>query len=145
MISFSPVQHLWGRMDPVMALKRWLVVVASLRMLAVVIGIFAPNKLKSQVFDRKPELVSNLLGRLFAAWTLMTCALCLACAMDPSNKTVYGTTLFSFVVALLFFLSELLVYKTVTIRGALSPMIIASISTAWLSLGWDFYTGSTRS
>ncbi|GIL95058.1 hypothetical protein Vretimale_1158 [Volvox reticuliferus] len=131
-------------MDPVIALQRWLVLVASLRMLAVVIGIFAPNKLRSQVFDRKPELVTGLLGRLFAAWTLMTCAVCLACAWDPSNKIVYGTTLFSFVVALTFFLSELLIYRTVTIRGALSPMIIASVSTAWLSMGWSFYTGNPQ-
>eukprot|EP00198_Chlamydomonas_reinhardtii_P004110 XP_001693446.1 predicted protein [Chlamydomonas reinhardtii] len=129
-------------LDPVLSLQRWLVLVAGLRMLAVVIGIFAPNKLKSQVFDRRPELVTPLLGRLFATWTLMTCALCLACARDPSNKTVYLTTLFSFAVALAFFLGELLIFKTLSIRGAISPMIVASISTTWLTLGLDFYTGS---
>ncbi|KAG2439908.1 hypothetical protein HYH02_010537 [Chlamydomonas schloesseri] len=127
--------------DPVLALQRWLVLVAGLRMLAVVIGIFVPNKLKSQVFDRRPDLVTPLLGRLFAAWTLMTCALCLACARDPTNKTVYLTTLFSFAVALVFFLGELLIFRTLSIRGAISPMIVATTSTIWLALGFEFYTG----
>ncbi|KAG2497761.1 hypothetical protein HYH03_004033 [Edaphochlamys debaryana] len=132
-------------MDPVVALQRWLYFVASLRMLAVFIGIFAPSKLKTQVFDRKPELVSGLLGRLFAAWTIMTCALCVACARDVSNQNVYATTLFSFGVALLFFLSELFVYRTLSIRGAIMPMIIASVSVTWLALGWDYYAASGSS
>lgn len=37
-----------------------------------------------------------------------------------------AATLGSFVVALAFFVSELLVYKTVSLKGALSPMIVAS-------------------
>ncbi|KXZ49416.1 hypothetical protein GPECTOR_21g642 [Gonium pectorale] len=74
-------------MDPVLALQRWLVFVACLRMLA-------------------------------------------------------GTTLFSFGVALVFFLSELLVYKTLSIRGAIMPMIIATTSTVWLAVGWEFYTNT---
>ncbi|PNH04007.1 putative H/ACA ribonucleoprotein complex subunit 1-like protein 1 [Tetrabaena socialis] len=75
----------------------------------VFIGIFNPNKLKSQVFDRKPEL---------------------------------GVTLFSFVIALAFFLSEMLIFKTVSIRGAFSPMFVATTSTVWLAAGWSFYTKS---
>lgn len=118
------------------ALKRWLLVVAALRMLAVFIGIFAPNKLKSTVFDRRPDLVSPLLGRLFAAWTIMTCALCVACSLDTNNETLYATTLFSFVVAWVFFVSEVFICKTVTLRGAMSPFIVATVSAVWLALGY---------
>jgi hypothetical protein len=84
----------------------------------------------------------------------MTCALCIALARDTSNPTVYGrcpaassgrtassavrtltsatcaaVTLFSFAVALVFFLSEHYIFHTVSLRGFISPGIVAS---AWL-------------
>lgn len=34
--------------------------------------------------------VTPMLGRLFAAWTSVTCVLCLACARDPTNRSIYG-------------------------------------------------------
>lgn len=93
--------------------------------------------------------VNDLYGRLFATWTFLTCCLCLACARDITNPSIYGkpihayskaaakccpdltsftiagVTLLSFVVALLHFLSELLIFKTMSIKGAASPMIVA--------------------
>lgn len=38
-----------------------------------------------------------------------------------------GATLASFVLALLFFLSELLLYKTLSLKSALQPMIVAGV------------------
>ncbi len=46
---------------------------------------------------------------------------CAACA---------GATLTSFVLALLFFTSELLVYKTLSLKSALQPMIVAGMANA---------------
>lgn len=114
--------------------------VAALRTLSVVIGIFNVDKFKTTLIDRHPELVTPLFGRLFAAWTSVTCALCLICAWNPTNRGVYTATWVSFLVALLFFLSELMVFRTVSLKAALSPMIVASVSALWMGLGFNYYT-----
>mmetsp|Transcript_17304 Transcript_17304/g.29539 ORF Transcript_17304/g.29539 Transcript_17304/m.29539 type:complete len:130 (+) Transcript_17304:36-425(+) len=119
-------------MDGVLALQRWLVIVACLRVLSVVIGVFYPAKFKTTLIDRRPDLVTPLFGRLFAAWTTVTCILCLVCAYEPSNWATYTATLASFVVALVFFLSEVAIFKTVSVRCAMSPFIVAGVSTVWM-------------
>eukprot|EP00878_Enallax_costatus_P003825 GHUV01004041.1.p1 GENE.GHUV01004041.1~~GHUV01004041.1.p1 ORF type:complete len:159 (+),score=27.27 GHUV01004041.1:183-659(+) len=124
----------------VKALSRWLVVVAALRLLSVYIGIFDPVKFRTALIDLQPALVSDLYGRLFATWTLLTCGLCLICARNPTNSAIYGATLLSFVVALLHFLTELFLFKTMSIKGAAAPMVIAGLSTLWMGAGWNYYT-----
>lgn len=42
----------------------------------------------------------------------------------------------SFVVALAFFLSEMLIFETVSWKGALSPMIVAG-EIAWMAVNWE--------
>lgn len=69
--------------------------------------------------------VNDLYGRLFATWTLLTCGLCLICARHPTNPAIYGATLLSFVVALAHFSCELLVFRTISLKGAASPMAVA--------------------
>ena len=72
-------------------------------------------------------------------WTAITCALCLACARDPRVAPVYGATLFSFVVALAFFAGEAFVFRTMSLRSAAQPGIIATVSAAWMAAGWNYY------
>lgn len=124
----------------VLLLQRWLFLVASLRLLSVYIGIFDPEKFKVALIDREPQLVNDLYGRLFATWTLLTCGLCLICARNPTNPAIYGATLLSFVVALVHFVTELLVFKTMTLKGAASPMVVAGLSVLWMGAGWNYYT-----
>lgn len=98
--------------------------------------------------------VTELCGRVFGIWTLLTCALCCICARNPCVPSIYGrlqpgktqsaistaaisgrlivimlwpagATLFSFVAALCFFLLELFVYQTVGWKSALQPLIVA--------------------
>mmetsp|Transcript_20335 Transcript_20335/g.36511 ORF Transcript_20335/g.36511 Transcript_20335/m.36511 type:complete len:129 (-) Transcript_20335:367-753(-) len=123
-------------------LSKWLLFVAGLRGISVIIGIFNPKKFKTTVIDKRPELVSDLFGRLFAAWTTISCALCVICANNINNKPVYGATLFSFIVALTFFVSERFIFKTVSSKGFMSPCIIASVSTIWMITQWKYYVGN---
>eukprot|EP00894_Picocystis_sp_ML_P004848 jgi/Pico_ML_1/55365/g1059.t1 len=58
--------------------------------------------------------------------------------------TNQGATLSSFVIAMLHFTSELLLFKTMTLTSALPTLIIAGVSTAWMSLGWGYYTQSSK-
>jgi hypothetical protein len=106
----------------------------------VYLGFFLPQKLQSNLFDRAPHLVNDLTGRLFAVWTLTTCALCLVCARDPRVRPVYAATLFSFGAAAAFFASEALVFGTVSLRSAANPGTIAGISLVWMGMGWSYYT-----
>lgn len=107
---------------------------------AVYLGFFLPNKLQTNLFDGAPHLVNDLTGRIFAVWTLTTCALCLVCARDPRVRAVYAATLFSFAAAAAFFASEALVFGTVSLRSAANPGTIAGISLVWMGLGWSYYT-----
>lgn len=124
----------------VKALSRWLVIVAALRLLSVYIGIFTPDRFRTALIDLQPDLVNDLYGRLFATWTTLTCGLCLICARNPTNAAIYGATLLSFVVALVHFITEVLVFKTMSIKGAATPMAIAGLSTLWMGAGWNYYT-----
>ena len=84
--------------------------------------------------------VSALQARTFATWTLTSCLLCLICARNPCIPAIYGATLGSFLIALLHFLLELLVFKTVGLKTAIQPMIVAGVSSLWMIAGWNYYT-----
>ncbi|GAX77307.1 hypothetical protein CEUSTIGMA_g4753.t1 [Chlamydomonas eustigma] len=120
-------------------LGRWLLIAASLRIFSVWIGFFSPVKFQIALFRRKPEVVTEAFGRLFGTWTLVTCLLCVICAFNINNEAIYGATLGSFVIAFLYMVLELAVYKTIDMRGAISPMLVAGISIVWMSAGYSNY------
>ncbi|MES1913235.1 MAG: hypothetical protein MHM6MM_005442 [Cercozoa sp. M6MM] len=117
-------------------LSKWLLFVASLRFLSVVLGYLGPKSFRERVFTRRPEQVSPVAARLFSVWTLLTCALCVMSALEPSNVAMHSITFFSFLVALGFFALEFLVYRTLHFRGLVGPLIIASVSSAWMWVEW---------
>ncbi|CAL8462404.1 g1937 [Coccomyxa elongata] len=127
-------------MPSVTALRRWLVFVALLRLFSVYLGVFQYKYFQSNLFDQRPELVNELYGRTFATWTVTTCALCLICAKNPRVPAIYGATLISFLAALVHFSLELLVFKTMSLKSAANPMIIAGLSALWMGAGWNYYT-----
>ena len=92
------------------------------------------------LFSSPPITVSALQARTFATWTLTSCLLCLICARNPCIPAIYGATLGSFLIALLHFLLELLAYKTVGLKTAIQPMIVAGVSSLWMIAGWNYYT-----
>ena len=91
------------------------------------------------MFDLKPKEVTPLYGRTFAAWTSVTCLLCLFCANDISNPGIYTATMLSFLIAFVHFTFELLVGKTVSLKKFLSPGIISTVSMTWMYLQKGFY------
>lgn len=127
-------------MPSVVALRRWLVFMALLRMISVYLGYMSPQRLHTNLFDYAGASVNDLFGRTFAMWTATSCMLCLCCARNPCNQTVYGATLFSFALALCFFLAELLIFKTLSWKTVIQPLVIASVSSLWMGLGWNYYT-----
>jgi len=128
-------------------LPRWLWLVASLRLFSAALGYAFPSRLfgetlETQLFDGGPRRRSSqpppppftpLASRLFAQWTLVSCAVCAAAAVDGSPRTLWPC-LFTFALALAFFTSEVFVFGTVSLKAASRPAVVASVSCAWIAL-----------
>lgn len=126
--------------NSVTALRRWLVFVALLRLFSVGLGYVAPYRFQTNLYTKQPAAVTDLAGRIFSTWTLTTCMLCLICARNPCNPAIYGATLLSFLIALLHFVLEVLMFQTLGWQTAVQPLIVASISALWMLAGWNYYT-----
>ena len=68
------------------------------------------------------------------------CLPCLSTHLPPTALTATGATLGSFLIALLHFTLELVVYKTVGWQTAIQPLVVASVSSLWMGAGWNYYT-----
>jgi hypothetical protein len=60
------------------------------------------------------HVVTDVHGRTFGVWTLLTCTLCFLCALNLENRPLYMATFLSFIYALGHFLTEYLIYHTMT-------------------------------
>lgn len=59
--------------------------------------------------------------------------------------TIAAATLGSFLIALLHFSIEVFVYNTVSVKSAIQPMVVASVSSLWMGAGWNYYTSYVSS
>lgn len=71
--------------------------------------------------------VSEVHGRTFGTWTLLTCTLCYICAFNLDNKPLYLATFLSFIYALGHFLTEYLIYRTMAISNLTTVGIFAGM------------------
>ena len=80
---------------------------AFVRVFKVYLGVFYPQKLWTNLFLAPPtpgqswrhtsvieeglcHAESELYGRTFATWTILTCTLCIICSRNPENQAIYG-------------------------------------------------------
>ena len=73
--------------------------------------------------------VTDVHGRTFGVWTLLTCTLCFLCALNLENRPLYLATFLSFIYAIGHFLTEYLIYHT---------MAAANLSTVGFFAGTKF-------
>ena len=81
--------------------------------------------------------VTEIHGRTFGTWTLLTCTLCLLCARNLHNKPLYLATLLSFVYALGHFGMEYLIFHTMSTKNVLTVTFFAG--TYFLEFLFIFY------
>ncbi|XP_021754665.1 ergosterol biosynthetic protein 28-like isoform X1 [Chenopodium quinoa] len=93
----------------------WLMLVGSLRLASVWFGFFDIWALRLAVFSQSD--MTEVHGRTFGVWTLLTCTLCFLCAFNLDNKPLYLATFLSFIYALGHFVTEYLIYHTMTIAN----------------------------
>jgi hypothetical protein len=114
-------------------LRIWLISVAFLRVLSVILGYFYPATLGESVFGRALSQVTPLTARTFGTWTLLSSVVTLMCALNIESGPLYRTTMASFVIAIVYFFLEVEIYRTVDVRSAMTPFIIASKSKSCAS------------
>ncbi|CAN0921963.1 Ergosterol biosynthetic protein 28 [Linum grandiflorum] len=114
------------------ALGWWLMLVGSLRLASVWFGFFNIPRLRSGVYGKAPMTAVH--GRTFAIWTLVTCTLCYTCAFNLDNKPLYLVTLLSFIYALLHFMSETLIYQSMSIANLTTVSVFAGKIVAFYML-----------
>ena len=92
------------------------------------------------VYNAKPQQVTNLSARTFGTWTLITSIVRLYGAYYITNPQVYQLTQFTFGVAAFHFLSEWLIFRTTLLgKGLAGPLVVSSLSLAWMWLYKDYY------
>jgi hypothetical protein len=117
-------------------LSIWLLLVGFLRFTAVYFGFFDVWALRLAVFS-KLDVMADVHGRTFAVWTLLTCTLCVLCALNLGNRALYQATFLSFVYALGYFLIECFIYGTMAPKNVASLFIFAGGSIIWMGLEWN--------
>ncbi|KAM7280376.1 hypothetical protein ACFE04_007510 [Oxalis oulophora] len=107
------------------ALGWWLMLLGTLRLASVWFGFFDIWALRTAVFSK--TTMTEIHGRTFGVWTLLTCTLCYLCAFNLDNKPLYLATFLSFVYAFAHFLTEYLIYNTMAIGNLTTVGIFAVI------------------
>ncbi|KAK9023379.1 hypothetical protein V6N11_003599 [Hibiscus sabdariffa] len=117
------------------ALGWWLMLVGSLRLPSVWFGFFDIWALRLAVFSN--TTMSEVHGRTFGVWTLLTCTLCFLWAFNLENKPLYLVTFLSFIYAFGHFLTEYLFYNTMALSNLTTVGIFAGTSIVWMLLQWN--------
>eukprot|EP00249_Psilotum_nudum_P005446 c18881_g1_i1 orf=102-494(+) len=117
------------------ALGWWLIFVGLLRLSSVWFGFFDIRYLRLAVFSR--TTMTEVHGRTFGTWTLLTCTLCFLCARNLEDQPLYVATLISFVYAFGHFLTEYFIYETMALKNLLTVSIFAGTSVIWMLLEFN--------
>uniref|UniRef100_A0A0D6R8W6 Ergosterol biosynthetic protein 28 n=1 Tax=Araucaria cunninghamii TaxID=56994 RepID=A0A0D6R8W6_ARACU len=116
-------------------LSWWLMLVGMARLSSVWFGFFDIWALRLAVFSRTD--MTEVHGRTFGVWTLLTCTLCFMCAFNIENGPLYLVTFLSFFYALGHFLTEYLIYHTMAIVNLATVTFFAGTSIVWMIFHWN--------
>ncbi|KAM4690393.1 ergosterol biosynthetic protein 28 homolog [Rhinophrynus dorsalis] len=95
--------------------------------------------LSDKLYTGRPGQVNGLQARTFGVWTLLSSLIRCACAIDIRNKTLYHLTLWTFILALGHFLSEVFIYHTAEMTiGVMAPLMVASFSILGMLIGFQY-------
>ncbi|KAJ6839382.1 ergosterol biosynthetic protein 28 [Iris pallida] len=112
----------------------WLMLVGSLRLASVWFGFFDIRALRLLFSNTH---MTDVHGRTFGVWTLLTCTLCWLCAFNLEKKPLYAATFLSFVYAFGHFLTEYAIYDTMVVSNLATVGIFAGTSIVWMLLQWN--------
>lgn len=99
------------------------------------------NKLvPDQANPNATDQLTPLAGRLFGTWTLITCIVRCYAAYNLHLGPVYDIAIWTYVIALGHFGSELFIFKSMTFGvPQLFPFCMASCALIWMPMVKDYY------
>ncbi|XP_069592305.1 ergosterol biosynthetic protein 28 homolog [Ranitomeya imitator] len=120
-------------------LRSWLMMVAIIAAGNTLQSFRDHSFLSDKLYTGKPGQVNGLQARTFGIWTLLSSVIRCACAIDIKNKMLYHITLWTFIMALAHFLSEVWVYHTAQMTiGVMAPLMVASFSIMGMGIGYQY-------
>ncbi|KAG6917009.1 hypothetical protein DXG01_004274 [Tephrocybe rancida] len=101
---------------------------------------FMTLKLTRKIYNVKPNTVTALQARTFAAWTLTSAVVRGYAAYNIHNKILYDMAMFTYLIAFGHFSSEWLIFRSASINpGLISPVIVSTTSLIWMFKQYTFY------
>ncbi|KAI8787737.1 ergosterol biosynthetic protein 28 [Biomphalaria glabrata] len=120
-------------------LRIWLALVAVMAFGNTIQCFISSNYLFERLYTINEKNVSGLAARLFGVWTLMSGVVRILCAFFIYNKTLYFSTLVSFIIALAHFTSEVFIFNTAALTiGIIAPLIVSSLSILMMLFGFRY-------
>uniref|UniRef100_A0A8C8R4U3 Ergosterol biosynthesis 28 homolog n=1 Tax=Pelusios castaneus TaxID=367368 RepID=A0A8C8R4U3_9SAUR len=120
-------------------LRSWLVMVSIIAIGNTLQSFRDHSFLSEKLYTGTPNLVNGLQARTFGIWTLLSSVIRCSCAIDIHNKILYHLALFTFLMALGHFLSEVFIYGTAAPTiGVLAPLMVASFSILGMLIGLQY-------
>ncbi|RUS81750.1 hypothetical protein EGW08_010504 [Elysia chlorotica] len=121
-------------------LRIWIGLIGMVAVGSTIRCFIAPNYAYEMIFSIDQNNVSALTSRLFGVWTFLSGVVRVMCAFDLHNRSLYHLTLFTFVLALVYFVSEVFIYKTAKLEsaGILAPLLISSSTIVLMLVGYWF-------
>ncbi|KAI0316565.1 Erg28-like protein [Amylostereum chailletii] len=87
-----------------------------------------------------PNAFTALQARTFAAWTFISGVVRLYAAYHIHDKAIYDLALITYFLAFAHFVSEIFIFRTAKLSGAvISPVIVSTTSLIWMLGQYDFY------
>ncbi|KAL9934934.1 hypothetical protein V8E36_006010 [Tilletia maclaganii] len=125
-------------------LPKWLLLVSTMAIFNCVQN-YVDYTFSRKVYARAPlsqAQVTPLSARTFGVWNFASALIRTYAAYNMSSRPVYELAMWSFVIALAHFSSEVAVFKTAKLSpGIISPLIVASSSLAAMALQYKYYLG----
>ncbi|KAK3749759.1 hypothetical protein RRG08_046264 [Elysia crispata] len=119
-------------------LRIWIGLIGFVAVGSTIQCFLSPSYATDLIFTVDQNNVTALTSRLFGVWTFLAGVLRVMCAVDLHNKSLYHLTLFTFVLVLVYFVSEVFIYKTARLEsaGILAPLVISSSSILLMLAGY---------
>ncbi|CCD25969.2 Erg28p NDAI_0G01940 [Naumovozyma dairenensis CBS 421] len=123
-------------------LPKWLLFISIVSIFNSIQTYFSGLELTRKVYAGKPKETTFLSARTFGTWTFISCVIRLYGAFYLNEPHIYQLAFISYIVALVHFGSELLIFRTCSFNsGFMGPLIVSTTSLIWMYNQKEFYTG----
>lgn len=145
MISFqevvSSLQEAVYNMPPGY-LPKWLLFISIVSVFNSVQTYVSGLELTRRVYENKPSETTALSARTFGTWTFVSCVIRFYGAFFLNEPHIYQLTFISYIIALVHFGSELVIFRTCKLgKGFMGPLVVSTTSLVWMYNQKEFYTG----